>query len=276
MTKLRQVCAVAALAATASGTALADASANIGIMSDYIFRGFYQSEATAFAGIDLESDSGFYIGTWGANVKNGLETDLYFGYSGGGENFTWYTGFTSYLYTDDFDSTYKEFNIGLSAGFLTLDVAIGDYSNPIGGLAADPADYNLSGNPGIAPYLVGGLIPEDRIADKQTYTYVGATFAPENSPVYYFIGHTDYKNIDVMLSGAGRLTGTGKSGYWYEIGKSFEVLDDLELSVAALYSNDVNTATQSSPRSVQIGPPGSETSEFAVTFTLTKTIGLGN
>lgn len=262
MTKLRQFCAAAALAASASGTALADTTANIGIMSDYIFRGFYQAEAAAFGGLDFETDSGFYAGTWGANLKNGLEYDLYAGYAGGSENFQWYAGVTGYYYTDEFDNSYEEFNVGFSSGLFSLDVAVGDYENSIGNM---PATI-----PGIGP------VGEDRIADKQSYTYVGATFAPEISPVYYFIGRTDYRNVDVLLSGGGRLSGTGKSGYWYEIGKSFEIMEDLDINVAALFSNDINQGLQTSPRSVQLAQSPSSDARFAVTVTLTKTIRLGD
>ena len=282
MTKLRQVCAVAALAVTASGTALADATANVGFMSDYIFRGFYQAESSAFGGIDIEADNGFYIGAWGANVKDGLEYDLYLGYSGGGENFTWYTGFTGYYYTDEFDNSYEEFNLGFTSGFFTLDVAIGDYKNSIGQSPIVPSAYGLNpSNPALAGYLEGGLLPEDNIADNQTYTYVGATFAPEVSPVYFFIGRTNYKNIDILISGLngnGRLTGTGSDGTWLEIGKSFELMEDLELSVAGLFSGDVPQSTSTRPSSVQLGPMSGSTTdaEYAVTVTLTKTLRLGN
>ena len=61
---------------------MADLSANIGFVSDYVFRGIYQAPSSASAGIDYEHDSGFYIGTWGADVGDGLETDVYFGYGG--------------------------------------------------------------------------------------------------------------------------------------------------------------------------------------------------
>ncbi|MGD8339678.1 MAG: hypothetical protein PVH89_02790 [Gammaproteobacteria bacterium] len=80
----------------ASGTAFADATANVGIMSDDIFRGVYQAESAAFGGIDITTQSGFYLGTWGTHLKDGLEYDVHLGYEGGGENSTWNVGFTGY------------------------------------------------------------------------------------------------------------------------------------------------------------------------------------
>lgn len=257
MIKFRGACTIAALSIMASGSAYADATANVGIMSDYIFRGVYQAEASAFGGIDVTTDSGFYVGTWGANLKDGLEYDIYFGYEGGGEDFTWYSGFTGYFYTDDFDNTYKELNLGFSIGFLSVDYALGDYENT-------------------AAKLMGGK-------DEQTYEYIGATFSPEVGP-YYFFGRTDYKSVGRNVYGpgdAGRIPGTGSAGYWFEVGKSFELMDDLELNVAALYSGDVQqfdpvlgTCNQDCQTSVQLGPSSSPDSEYAFVLTLTKNISI--
>ena len=61
---------------------IADVSANFGMVSDYLYRGIYQAGSSASAGIDYESENGFYIGTWGADVGTGIETDLYLGYGG--------------------------------------------------------------------------------------------------------------------------------------------------------------------------------------------------
>jgi uncharacterized protein (TIGR02001 family) len=61
-------------------------SANIGIFSDYRFRGVKQTEdAPAIqGGFDLLHSSGFYIGNWNSNVEfagTSLEMDFYGGYS---------------------------------------------------------------------------------------------------------------------------------------------------------------------------------------------------
>ena len=70
---------------------------------------------SAYAGIDYAADGGFYLGTWGADVGDGLETDVYFGFAGG-DNFTYKIGYTGYFYTDDFDDTYQEVNLGIGYG----------------------------------------------------------------------------------------------------------------------------------------------------------------
>ena len=117
---------------------MAEVSANIGWVSEYIYRGIHQDDSSAYAGIDYASDGGFYLGTWGADVGDGLETDLYFGYAGG-EDFTYKIGYTGYYYTDDFDDTYNEVNLGIGYGIFALDVAIGEWDG-----FGTPADYTFT------------------------------------------------------------------------------------------------------------------------------------
>src|SRR5210317_279163 len=68
-------------------------SANVGLYSDYIFRGYTQTEnePALQGGFDVSHSSGFYIGTWASNVdwvktadlqkSNSVEVDLYGGYA---------------------------------------------------------------------------------------------------------------------------------------------------------------------------------------------------
>lgn len=82
---------IALLAATAAvtfgGTALAEdlsVSYNVGVASDYVFRGFSQTDGNAqvFGGVDLTSGI-FYAGAWASNVdfydSTDAEIDLYAG-----------------------------------------------------------------------------------------------------------------------------------------------------------------------------------------------------
>ncbi len=135
---------------------VAEVTANIGMVNDYIFRGVYQEEASAFAGIDYASENGFYVGTWGADVGDGLETDLYFGYGGETGMVSWGVGYTGYFYTDDFDDTYQELNLSLAAGPFSLSVAAGEWDG-----FGTPLDYtftSLSWEFEQGPYfLLGGF-----------------------------------------------------------------------------------------------------------------------
>ena len=103
---------VAAFAAILTGTAMPahaeiDLSANFGIMSDYIYRGFHQSDGVANGGIDLAAGP-FYLGTWIADLDsgNGIEIDVYGGLAFEFENgFSAYIGYTAYRYTEDDDGS---------------------------------------------------------------------------------------------------------------------------------------------------------------------------
>jgi uncharacterized protein (TIGR02001 family) len=114
--------------AASHGAVAGDFSANIGMMSDYVFRGIKQSDAGAFGGLDWER-SGFYAGTWAADVGQGLEYDLYAGYGGSVGDLSYGLGWTGYFYTDDFDDTYSELNASLGYGIFTAEYAHGRYSN---------------------------------------------------------------------------------------------------------------------------------------------------
>lgn len=125
--------------------AQAELSANVGLMSEYHFRGIIQNgTATANGGLDYE-DGGFYAGIWGADVEDGLEIDLYGGYgvefdSGLGLS----AGLTIYTYTGNFDSRYDEINLGASFGQFSLEYTIGEQADDIG-LGITEASYTFTG-----------------------------------------------------------------------------------------------------------------------------------
>lgn len=138
----RFLSSITLLIATGLGSAAqAQLSANLGFNSDYVFRGIPQATSSAFGGVDYES-SGWYAGTWAADVKDGLEVDLYGGYGGEAGDFTYGIGFTGYFYTGDFDDTYKEINLSGGYSLFSLDVAIGEYDN-FGGPTLDYQVYEL-------------------------------------------------------------------------------------------------------------------------------------
>jgi uncharacterized protein (TIGR02001 family) len=125
---LVRVVAFATLMTAVSTTEAADLSANVGWNSEYIFRGVPQSNSSSFVGVDVEQ-SGFYVGTWAADVGKGLEVDVYGGYGSEWAGFSYAVGVTAYLYTDDFDDDYYELNLNGGYGFVSADIAIGRYDN---------------------------------------------------------------------------------------------------------------------------------------------------
>jgi uncharacterized protein (TIGR02001 family) len=130
-TGLTQIAAgLALLAGTLlASSATAQVSFNVGWASEYYFRGVLQKESSGSAGIDYEA-SGFYVGSWAADVGDGLEVDGYFGYGIETDaGFSASIGFTGYYYTGEFDDTYEEINLNLGYGIASLEYSTGNYDN---------------------------------------------------------------------------------------------------------------------------------------------------
>lgn len=98
-------------------------SYNIGYMSEYWYRGVYQAESSVSFGADMEMGS-VYIGTWMADVDQGIEYDFYAGYNFELMGIPMYAGYTGYFYSDNFDGDYQELNIGGDFGFMSVDAAV--------------------------------------------------------------------------------------------------------------------------------------------------------
>lgn len=128
MTKSLVAGAVLAASTLVSGTAMAGASANIGMASDYYFRGVDQgSGATASAGLDYDMN-GIYVGAWVADVTQGMEYDLYVGYAGEYEGFSYDIGYVTYNYTNEgFDKTYSEGLLSVGYGPISASYAVGSH-----------------------------------------------------------------------------------------------------------------------------------------------------
>jgi len=117
MNKKLQHMSLAAVLATSSAVLSSNASAyeatlsgNAGILSDYNYRGIPQDSGVGNGGVDLEI-GGFYLGTWIADVGDGIEYDFYAGYVHEfASGFYLGAGYTTYQYSDDFDAEYNEVN----------------------------------------------------------------------------------------------------------------------------------------------------------------------
>ena len=105
----------------------AEVSANIGVVSNYFFRGFSETDggAAVQGGLDYAADNGFYVGTWASNVDFGDDTsyelDLYLGFGQELDNGLGYdVGYIYYAYPDapgsaDFGEIYGELSYSLFA-----------------------------------------------------------------------------------------------------------------------------------------------------------------
>lgn len=118
----------AGLVAATAVPAMADVSANVGYASEYYYRGILQKSSSASAGLDYEQ-SGFYAGTWAADVGDGLEYDVYGGYGMEFGDFSVGLGVTGYYYTGEFDDTYEEVNVSAGWKFISVGYSVGTYDN---------------------------------------------------------------------------------------------------------------------------------------------------
>ena len=154
-TQLKSLLVSMAIASSAAMTfapsvVQAGASANIGVVSQYIFRGIAQNGTSAAAqgGLDYEADSGLYVGTWASQVgpSKGLEYDLYGGYSGSFGELTYGLGATYFGYTKNggsdgnaFDSSYLEGTLSVGYGPVSASYSSGTHAKLLGG-----SDVNYS------------------------------------------------------------------------------------------------------------------------------------
>jgi hypothetical protein len=167
---MRKSITALALAASAAVPSIASAqlSGNMGIFSEYRFRGIAQTfkQPAIQGGIDYGHASGFYIGNWNSNVSGlsyanggGIEMDVYGGFKKGFGDVTLDVGLLQYLYpgskynnSEKYDTT--EAYIGASWKWLSAKYSIttGDYfgvnSTTFGGLSNRDGSQTLAAAPG--------------------------------------------------------------------------------------------------------------------------------
>ncbi|MCB1052391.1 MAG: hypothetical protein H6510_07965 [Acidobacteria bacterium] len=149
--KTTVILGIMALSATICG--YAQLSANIGVTSNYVWRGLTQNEEdpAVQGGVDYGWANGIYIGTWASNVPKpyDVEIDGYLGWAGETESgFGWDIGYVYYAYTGDKDIEFGEAYVG--GGFKMLAAKLyRDFENETTyyelGLNFElPADFALS------------------------------------------------------------------------------------------------------------------------------------
>lgn len=113
-----------ACAAVLGGPAQAlDLSGNVGVTSNYIWRGKTQTDdqAAVQGGVDLGTDVGLYVGTWVSNVDfggdKGYEMDWYGGFAGDLGSFGYDVGVITYRYPVQDDLNFTEVYGGGSYSF---------------------------------------------------------------------------------------------------------------------------------------------------------------
>ena len=136
----------------------AEVSANVSLVSDYVFRGISQtqSDPTIQGGFDWSHESGFYVGTWASGVDfvdrglddgADLELDLYLGYGGSfNDDWSYDVSYVQFLYPGtirEADYDYGEF-LG-SVGYQDMVSFTLGYSNDVFNTDETGIYYEVSG-----------------------------------------------------------------------------------------------------------------------------------
>jgi uncharacterized protein (TIGR02001 family) len=167
-------------------------SANVGLLTDYRFRGISQSdrEPAIQGGFDWSHDSGIYFGTWASNVEFNdahIEMDFYAGFANEVGAFSYDLGAIYYWYPGSRRN--RNFD------FVELALGVG-YDLEVAALSASanysPDNFGSSGN---ALFLEGGVdvpLPEN--------FSIGATLGYQIIDDEAAFGVPDYLTWSVTLS----------------------------------------------------------------------------
>jgi len=196
-----------------------DASANVALTTDYVYRGFTQTDdgIAIQGGFDLEHETGFYIGTWGSNVKflenntvkpedrADIEIDLYGGYRGKlNKQFSYDLKAGHYMYPGagshlNYDT--NEFNVTFTYNMPqgTEVSVLYDYSPDFFG-RDDSHHYKLALNHTLASSLSFGghvgkqFLTDNKAAGYDDFIYYGLSLS---YPIADFDVSVDYSNTDL-------------------------------------------------------------------------------
>jgi uncharacterized protein (TIGR02001 family) len=192
---MKTVLACAALTAAlltagaASAQSAPEVAWNVGLFSDYVFRGYSQTDEDPAiqGGVDLTAGS-FYAGAWASNVDFGddteAEVDLYGGFRTEAAGFALDVGAVAYLYVeapDGADYDYVEFKAAASRAFGPVTAgAVVFYSPDFFGLDEEAA--YVEGNVAFSPadrWTVSAALGYQALDVNDDYTTwnAGATFA---------------------------------------------------------------------------------------------------
>ena len=159
--------AVGAAVMGLSSIAAAEFSANVGVTSNYVFRGVSLSgdDAAVSGGLDYAHDSGFYAGIWASSMGGaGEEVDLYAGFGGSAGDLSYDVNVFYYWYPSASSSNYTELGASLSYGPVTGGLAY-TIQSQVSDTAANEMFiegdiyYYLSASTEVAPtWSLGGTI----------------------------------------------------------------------------------------------------------------------
>ena len=178
-------------AVNVSAAELEGFSANIGVTSDYLWRGISQTDGkpAVSGGLDYETDFGISAGTWVSNVDFGdestYELDAYVDFGGEISSLSYSLGYIYYAYPDGADLDFGEINGSLSISYFTVGAAILTHAD-----GADFADNN---------YIYGD-VAFPVADDLELGVHLGTYLFDQGDDYIDYNLYADYKGLNFMLS----------------------------------------------------------------------------
>ena len=190
--------------AMAADTPTHTVTSNVGLVSDYLYRGISQTGAgpAIQGGFDYSHASGLYAGAWGSSISwlsdagvattSGLELDTYLGYKGAASVVSYDVGFLRYNYPGTYGAGMTKADTNEIYGALSYSIVTAKYSYSLGDTFGAPDSKGT----GYLELNASYAIPDTGITlgahyGKQSYKGSSAkytTFIAGNSPTY-----SDYK-----------------------------------------------------------------------------------
>ena len=217
---LKSKIALAALALTAGTTAFAQVAYNVGVVSEYRYRGLSQTngDPALQGGADYAHSSGFYAGAWATNISwikdsgvdGSLELDLYGGYKGTAGPVGYDVGYLRYEYVGnkykDVSATTVNANTDEAYAAVTYGPATLKYSyafSNLFGLADSKgstyidlsATFDVGGGFSLTPHVgYQDIKGANAASPKLSYTDYALTLAKDFGAGY--AGTLTYINVD--------------------------------------------------------------------------------
>ena len=187
---MKQILAIVAMALFTATAAQSQVTGNLGLTSDYRFRGVSQTQnaPAVQGGIDYNHKSGFYVGNWNSSVSSdlytngsGVESDLYAGFKSKFLGFDLDVGSMNYFYPRATNGTSTNFDtnelyVAVGKGPLTAKV-----SNSL-------SNYFGTANSKNSQYYQADIVQPLGKSKISLLAHVGRTEVNNNSSLNY----TDY------------------------------------------------------------------------------------
>ena len=206
---------------------------NVGVTSDYRFRGISQTQTnpTLQGGVDYSDTSGFYLGNWNSGVSKdlyvdskGVESDFYGGYRKSFGAVSVEAGLMRYNYwgADTFDTT--EFNVGAGLGPVSVKVnrSMTDYFG-----TADSKGtmyYDLTVAQPVGRFTVSAHAGYTDVANQSTNDYADYSVGVSTDVAGFAVGAKWYtNNMKDAYKTANTVNGKAlyKDGFVFTVSKAF-------------------------------------------------------